>query len=51
MNFIQTQGNRNGQGEPNATWRPCAPSKCDGDSNLQIKMYWLSTSKEKNLKN
>lgn len=39
-----------GKGEPNATWRPCAPSKCDGDSNLQIKMYWLSTSKEKNLK-
>ena len=38
------------KGEPNATWRPCAPSKHDVDSNLQIKMYGLSSSKEKNLK-
>lgn len=48
MNFILIQGNKDGQGEPHATWRPCAPSKHGADSNLQIKMYKLSTSKEKN---
>lgn len=36
-----------GKGKPNTTWRPFVPSKHDADSNLQIKMYKLPTSKEK----
>lgn len=36
-----------GKGKPNTTWSPFVPSKHDVDSDLQIKMYKLPTSKER----
>ena len=44
MNFILIEGNRDSQGK--TTCKPFAPSKHDADSDLQIKMYKLQTSKE-----